>query len=166
MTSVVSSDATAAASIVATGADPDEVVTNMDPEKRPELLHALDLLGLTVWTWKRCVTAHMIADGKIGTEYEFAGKRFTFENDSRGTFNDIPGLFYSLSRMGMSMSELASAVSDVRITDLEARAEKMGEKSEEALELIREHRDRRSGAPKLVEQNNPYRRKRKTEEAA
>lgn len=150
------------AAILATGVDPDQCLSAMDADARPALLYGLDLLATTVNTWRRCATAHMIADGRMGQDFEFDGKPFRFENERRGEFDDLPGLFIVLERLGVSVSDLGSAASGARVTDLEKLAAALPEDvREEALATIKDHRVYREGSPKLVnvEERAAYRKK-------
>ena len=140
-----------AARIVSTGVDPDQAISAMDAEARPALLYALDLLATTVNTWRRCTMAHLIADGRMGQDFEFDGRPFRFENERRGEFEDLAGLYMILERLGISAYQLGSATTGARVTELERLAGALSEDvRQEAIDTIRDHRKFRDGSPKLV----------------
>lgn len=156
-------DKFSAASIVATGVDPDEAISAMDASARPALLYALDLLSTHIGTWRRCAIAHLIADGALGQDFTFDGKPFRFEAERRGEMDDLAGLFYYLSAVGVSVSDLGSAASGARVTDLERLAGALPEDvRQDALDTIRAHRVYKDGSPKLVDRSEKaaYRKKR------
>jgi len=144
----------AAATEELTAADLERFVIELDlPRIPPTVIRLRAIAAAASKLAERLESRWGQETGGLGWKDPGSERAWTYRGTSSKGWDDIPGLVADLLEEGIGPRSIAEAISEIRVTDLRAAAERIPalERKKRVLELIEEHRKRHYGTPHFSE---------------